>query len=224
MKEFIVIPAYNEERKIGEVLENLKSEGYENIVVVDDGSKDNTSQIASKYDVNIIKHPINRGQGAALRTGTTYALNNNASIIVHFDADGQMRPEDISTLLHPIRTGKAEIAFGSRFLSKQSNIPILRKLFLKAGRVFMRVIYGVSMTDPQSGFRALSATAAQQIQITQRGMAHCSEIIEEVHKKQIPFREVPVVIKYTEYSVKHGQSNLAAFQIAAKLLWRRIVR
>ncbi len=221
---FVVIPAYNEERMIRSVIDELRKQEFHNIVVVDDGSDDATARIALEEGAIVLQHPINRGQGAALKTGTDFAVQQNASIIVHFDADGQMRSQDIVRLVEPIRKGKVRMSFGSRFMNKQSNIPVLRRLFLKGGRVFMKVLYGVNMTDPQSGFRAMDAQAAQHIVITQRSMAHCSEIIDEVHRKKIPYCEVPVIIKYTEYSLMHGQNNLAAFRIAAKLLWKRMIR
>ncbi len=223
-KVFIVIPAFNEEKSIASVIDDLHRHGYQNVVVVDDGSTDKTVEVALANNAIVLEHPINRGQGAGLRTGTAYALENGADIIVHFDADGQMRAEDIASVIKPIQDGKAEVCFGSRFLNKHSNMPFLRRFFLTVGRVFMRVMYGVVMSDPQSGFRAMSAEAAEKIQITQRGMAHCSEIIEEVHNKKISFVEVPVVIKYTDYSLKHGQNNLAAFRIAARLVWRKLLK
>jgi len=221
---YVVIPAFNEEKSIGAVIEDLHSHGYDNIVVVDDGSSDSTGEIVVNSGAVLLSHPINRGQGAGLRTGTEYSLSKGADIIVHFDADGQMRAEDIAPLINQLESGKAEIAFGSRFMTSKTNMPLMRRFFLMIGRIFMRVMYGVSMTDPQSGFRAITAIAARQIQITQRGMAHCSEIIDEVHRKKIPFVEVPVVIRYTAYSIKHGQRNLDGFRIAARLVWGKLLK
>ncbi|MBI4016898.1 MAG: glycosyltransferase family 2 protein [Candidatus Aenigmarchaeota archaeon] len=222
---FIVIPAFNEEKSIVGVIKDLFSRNYRNVVVVDDGSSDRTAEFAAEAGAEVLVHPINRGQGAGLRTGTDYALSKGADIIVHFDADGQMRAEDIASLVKPLKSGKAEVSFGSRFMAKKSNMPIVRKFLLRFGfKTFMRIMYGVSMSDPQSGFRAMTAGAARQIHITQRGMAHCSEIIEEVHRKKIPFIEVPVVIRYTEYSLKHGQSNLDGFRIVARLVWRKLLK
>lgn len=223
-KLFVVIPAFNESQSIEQVLKNLKQHGYKNNIVVDDGSKDNTADAANAEDAIVLRHLINRGQGAALKTGTDYALLRSADIIVHFDADGQMRPEDIPTVIAPLLKGDAEVCFGSRFINNTSNIPPLRKLLLKLGKIFMKIFFGVKTTDPQSGFRAMTKNAAKKIEITQRGMAHCSEILEQVRRKKIPFTEVPVTILYTEYSKKHGQSNIAAVRIAAKLMWSKLIR
>lgn len=223
-KVYVIIPAYNEEKSIKTVINNLQNKGYKNIIVVDDGSKDNTTKIAEECGAIVLTHIINRGQGAALKTGTEYALLQDADIIVHFDADGQMRPEDIKKVIQPILNGEKEVSFGSRFIENTSNIPTLRKIVLKLGRIFMRIFFRVNTTDPQSGFRALSRKAAQQIEITQRGMPHCSEILEQVKRKKIPFAEVPVTIMYTEYSKQHGQNNLAAIKIASKLIWSKIIK
>ncbi|MBI4140862.1 glycosyltransferase family 2 protein [Candidatus Woesearchaeota archaeon] len=223
-KTFIVIPARNESSSITTVINDLKKHKYDNIIVVDDGSKDTTSILAKQAGATVLRHYINRGQGAALKTGTEYAVLQEADIIVHFDADGQMRAEDISTVIQPLIEGKADVSFGSRFLSNDSNIPTARKMMLVLGRIFMRALFKVTTTDPQSGFRALTKKAAQSIEITQRGMPHCSEILAQVHKKKIVFTEVPVKIIYTDYSKKHGQSNIEALRIATKLLWSKLAR
>lgn len=221
---FIVIPARNESAIIATIINSLKKQNYTNIIVVDDGSTDTTSHIAEETGATVIKHYINRGQGAALRTGTEHALAQGADIIVHFDADGQMRVEDIAKVIKPLIEGHADVSFGSRFLSNESNIPHVRRILLILGRIFMRTLFKVTTTDPQSGFRALTKKAAQTIEITQRGMPHCSEILAQVHKKKIAFTEVPVTIIYTDYSKKHGQSNIEALRIATKLLLSKLTR
>lgn len=223
-KVFVIIPAYNEENSIRNVIKDLKNYGYENILVVDDGSKDKTTTNATEEGASVITHLINRGQGAALKTGTDYALSQGADIIVHFDADGQMRAEDITRLTEPLIRGEKEVCFGSRFINNTSNIPPLRKIMLKLGKIFMTIFFRVKTTDPQSGFRALTKKAAQKIEITQRGMAHCSEILEQVKRKKLNYSEVPVTILYTDYSKKHGQSNIAALRIATKLIWSKLMR
>lgn len=221
---FIIIPARNEEHSIPAVINDLKQHGYTNIIVVDDGSTDATHQTATSLGVTVLTHYVNRGQGAALRTGTEYALNQNADIIVHFDADGQMRAEDIKTVTQPLINGTADLSFGSRFLTKGSNIPPLRTLILYGGKIFMRIFFNVRTTDPQSGFRCMTRKAARTVTITQRGMAHCSEILEEALKNKLTITEVPIIIRYTDYSKRHGQTNLAALTIASKLLWKKLMR
>ena len=223
MKEFIVIPAFNEERKIGEVLNDLKSAGYNNLVVVDDGSRDKTSQIASEYNVNVIRHTINRGQGAALKTGINFSLENGADIIVTFDSDGQHCVEEIPSLIEPIKKREVDVALGSRFI-KENSVPFVRKLFLKGGMFAIRILYGVKLTDSHNGFRALSREACQKIDLKCDKMEHASEILEQINQKGLIYKEIPVTIKYTDYSIRHGQSTFNAFKILSKMILNKFLR
>lgn len=197
MKIFIVIPAYNEEKTIGQTLLSLTSL-YSHIVVVSDGSTDDTILAVQQIpEVKIIKHPINRGQGAALQTGNEYALLHGADIIVHFDADGQHDVNDIERLIEPIILGTADIVLGSRFLGV-SNVSYLRKIFLKAAIIFQWFLTGIKLTDAHNGLRAMSAKTARLIHITQDKMAHNTEIIAEIARYGIRFKEVPVKLHYSK--------------------------
>ena len=126
---WIVIPAYNEEKNITSVIEGLKAL-TPNIVVVNDGSTDKTPEVCEASEVYVVDHLVNRGQGAALQTGNEFALNNGAEIIVHFDADGQHRAEDIEMVIKPLLENEADIVFGSRFLEKKSKVPWFKKYFI----------------------------------------------------------------------------------------------
>ena len=224
MQTWIVIPAYNEENKIVEVVEELKKAGYSQIVIVDDGSEDHTYQKALSTGVTVLKHIINRGQGAALKTGLDYALEKGAQIIVTFDADGQHSPQDLASLIKPLQEGKADIVLGSRFLNKKSNTPFIRKIFLKGGALIFRIFYGVKVSDSHNGLRALSRKAAQKIKITQDGMEHASQIIEEIAKNKLKYLEIPVIIRYTDYSLKHGQKTSNAFKILLKMIIHKLTK
>ena len=149
MSTFIVIPALNEEKYLGQVLDNLKERGYNDIIVVDDGSTDKTYEVAKSRNVTALKHIINRGQGAALQTGMTYALLNNAEYIIHFDSDGQHNPDEIEKLLEPIKKGEAEACLGSRFLSKQK-MPLKRKIILKGGIFLIWAMYHIKLDSEHS--------------------------------------------------------------------------
>ncbi|MBI4146967.1 glycosyltransferase family 2 protein [Candidatus Woesearchaeota archaeon] len=221
---WIVIAAYNEEHAIGKVVDGLKEAGYQNVVVVDDGSRDKTFQMAEQHGAQALRHIINRGQGASLKTGIDFALQQGAEFIVTFDADGQHRVEDLPAMLKPVVDGKADIALGSRFLKGKAGVPFVRKLFLKGGIFFIWLLYGVKMTDAHNGFRAMSRHAAQTIELRADRMEHASEFIDEIRKKQLRYKEVPVVIKYTEYSKKHGQSSWNAFRILYKMLLHKFMR
>ena len=217
---FIVIAAYNEEHSIAYVLRDLKKYGYKNVIVVDDGGKDKTGEIAASKGALVLRHDINRGQGAALETGITYAVEQGANIIVTFDADGQHRAKDIKRLIAPVTSGEVDIALGSRFLENGKNIPWERKLLLKGAVVIQNLFYGVKLTDAHNGFRAFSRRAAQKIDITADRMAHASQIINEINKKNISYKEVPVTIIYTKYSMEHGAGSLTQ---ALRVLWRMII-
>lgn len=201
MKIFVVIPAFNEEKRIGQVLADLSSLDY-NVVVVDDGSTDNTSQIVQPYAVKLLRHKVNRGQGASLQTGNEYALKNEADLIIHFDADGQFLVAEIKDLIEPILKQEADIVFGSRFLSKQSKIPWFKKyIIFRVAKIINRVFFGIKLTDPQSGFRALSRETAQRITIDQDNYAHCNEIASKAFAEQLRIKEVPMTVIYHQFGV-----------------------
>lgn len=224
MSVWIVIAAFNEEHSIAKVVQGLVKAGYRNVVVVDDGSSDRTSEKAKKHTKHVLRHVINRGQGASLKTGIDYALTQKADIIVTFDADGQHRVEDISAMLRPIKKGKADVALGSRFLEGGSNVPFIRRIILKGGVLLVWLLYGIKLTDVHNGFRALSRKAAEKIDITMDRMEHASEILSEIKKKKLRYVEVPVVIRYTEYSREHGQSSWNAIRIFYKMVMHKLTK
>lgn len=226
MKTVIVIPAYNEEKNIAEVVKKVKPL-VDEIVVVDDGSGDQTVRAAREQGVVVLKHLINRGQGAALETGNQYALKQKAEIIVHFDADGQFLAEEIKDIVRPIKEGEAEVVFGSRFLGKKSEIPWFKeKIIIPLAGLVNRLLINVSLSDPQSGFRALSKKAAGKIRIENDGMAHCSEILYKVFKNNFKVKEVPITVVYRGF----GQGLLAGkgrgsggFKIVRDLLMAKLM-
>lgn len=196
MKTIIVIPAYNEEKKINEVIKKVKPL-VEEVIIVDDGSSDQTVRVAQEQGVIVLKHLINRGQGAALETGNQYALKQKADIVVHFDADGQFSAEEIKDIIRPIERGEAEVVFGSRFLGKKSEIPWFKeKIIIPLAGLVNKLLLNVSLSDPQSGFRALSKKAVEKIRIENDGMAHCSEILYKVFKNNFKVKEVPITVIY----------------------------
>ena len=213
----IVIPAFNEEKNIAKVINDLKKNGYNDIIVVDDGSTDNTHSKALENGAIVLKHIINRGQGAALRTGIEYALKRGAKAIVTFDADGQHKAKDIKKLVVPIKKGIADVALGSRFIGKaKEKIPFSRKILLKIATLMIWFFYGTKMSDAHNGLRCFSPKAAEKIKITQDGMSHASEIIEEIVRNRLNYIEVPVEIRYTKTSLAKGHGSLAQ---AIKILW-----
>ena len=208
---WIVVPAFNEGKVIRQVVQPMVREGYR-VVVVDDGSSDGTIEQLGELPVHICRHVINLGQGAALQTGIQYAVQMGASFIVTFDADGQHRVEDVATILEPLLRGEQEVVLGSRFKSQGAapGIPALRKFLLRSGAMFSRMALGLRVTDMHNGLRGFTAEAAQKLEITQNRMAHATQILHQIRSHRMSYEEVPVTIRYTEYSMGKGQrlSNL----------------
>ncbi len=223
MKIWVVVPAFNEAHQLVAVLGPLTASGHD-IIVVDDGSTDTTAEIAARYPVSLLRHPSNRGQGAALRTGIAAALDHGADVVVTFDADGQHDPSDIPRLVEPVVTGRADVVLGSRFRGRVIGLPRSRRLLLYAARAFTRAFSGMAVTDPQNGLRALSRAAAERIQIVQDGMAHASEIIDQIRRHRLRWCEVPVTVRYTAATRAKGQSAWNAFRIVGRLLAGKVFR
>jgi len=218
---WVVIPAYNEGRKISEVV-NQVLEYTPNVVVIDDGSRDNTLAEAKKTSAWVLGHCVNRGQGAALRTGIEFALNKGAEIVVTFDSDGQHDVAEISKMIQPIVENRAEAVLGSRFLEGSHNAPLIRQMVLQGGVVFTRIVSRINVTDTHNGFRALSRSASQAIEINQDRMAHASEILDQITKNKISYTEVPVTINYSDETLASGQSSWNAVNIVTRIIISKI--
>ncbi len=222
---FVIVPAFNEGVVLPQTLQPLVEVGFQ-VVVVDDGSSDETWPEIRKLPVHCLRHPINLGQGAALQTGMTYALQKGAQIIVHFDADGQHSAGDILRLVAPIQEGAAEVVLGSRFLRKEDAqaVPPTRRIFLKMAAQVNALLTGVRLSDAHNGFRALSRAAAEKIDLQENGFAHASEIIQQIREKKLRWVECPVTIRYSAYSLAKGQAWWNGFNIVMDLILRRIFR
>ena len=221
---YIIVPAYNEEACIANVINDLKKHGYNNMIVIDDGSTDDTAGIAMRNNAIVLSHPINLGQGSAIQTGLEYAISSGADIIITFDSDGQHMASDIKDLIKPIIDGEADVSLGSRFLSKDSNTPWVKKVMLKGGTILLFLMYGIMLTDTHNGLRALTVEAASKMRLESRGMEHASEIIEKIKLEKIRYVEVPVKIRYTDYSIKKGQRISKSLNILFKMLARWFIK
>ena len=223
-KIYIIIPAYNEALVIKNTLKYLLANNYKNILVIDDGSVDNTYNEATSLGVEVIQHIINRGQGASLRTGIEYVHEMyNPDIIVTFDSDGQHDPKDINNLIKPLLNNSTDIVLGSRFLNNTTKVPFIRKLILKAGIIFTNITSKINLTDTHNGLRALGKKAISSIKIAHRGMEHASDIIDEIHKNKLQYTEVPVKIIYTNYSISKGQSSAGFIKMGIKIILHKIL-
>lgn len=214
---WVVVPAYNEAGSIVAVLRQLCSKGYD-VVVVDDASKDATLAAAQQENVVVVPHPVNLGQGAALQTGIDYALGQGAEFIVSFDADGQHVVSDIAVLLNALKTNKADIALGSRFLGQAINMSLSRRWLLHASRWLSRTTTGVVLTDTQNGLRAMTAETARTLRIRQNRFAHALEIIGQIKAHRLRYVEVPTTVIYTAYSRSKGQTTWSSLTIMADLI------
>ena len=220
---WVIVPAYNEAGRLGSTLIALLAR-YPNVVVVDDGSTDDTRAIALEHRTCCLRHRFNCGQGAALQTGMEFALGEGAQVLVTFDADGQHCVEDIVKLLEPIQSGRADVVLGSRFLGSAIGLPWSRWLVLKVGVLFTRLFSRIEVTDTHNGLRAFSRSAANKIKITLNGMAHASEILDQIKHHDLRCCEVPVTIRYSEDTLYKGQSSWNGLRIVARLIMGRIVR
>lgn len=217
------MPAYNEAARLGRTLQTLLPL-YPNVVVIDDGSRDATRKVAHEAGAWVLRHEVNSGQGAALQTGLDFALRQGADYLVTFDADGQHDPADIARLLAPLERGEADVSLGSRFLGQTVNMPFTRKLILKAGVLFTRLVSNIKVTDAHNGLRAMTREAASRIQLLQDRMAHASEILDQIRQQQLRYVEVPVTIRYTADTLAKGQGSMQAVKIAGELLLGRMIK
>lgn len=227
MKIFCVIPAYNEEKNIKKTIaEVIKI--IPDIIVVDDGSSDQTVVEAKRTGVIVLRHIINRGQGAALQTGNEYAKKMEADIVVHFDADGQFVPTEIPILLSPLLKNECDISLGSRFIEGEPDMPWSKKnILFPLAHLVNFVLMGVRLSDPQSGFRALGKKGLEKIFIEQDGSAHCSEILYKAKKEKLRIQEVPMTVIYNEYGQTLFQGKgrrKGGIQIIKDLLIARIIQ
>ena len=221
-KTWIIVPAYNEGRRVRPVLLKL-TERFPNIVLIDDGSKDDTCTQAQIAGVNVVRHSINLGQGAALQTGIDYALQAGGEYFVTFDSDGQHNIDEVDAVMEPVVRGDFDITLGSRFLGEATNIPGTRKLILKIGILFTWLISGIRLTDTHNGFRAFNRKAATTLRITQNRMAHASEILDQIVARGLRYREVPVTITYSDDSLEKGQSSFNSVKIALQMLVQKFI-
>lgn len=208
-----VVPAYNEEKTIGSVVRDL-FEHLDKVVVVDDSSSDDTGAVSRAAGAVVLRHGVNRGQGAALQTGHDYASRIGADYAVDFDADGQFDADDVKPAFEALKKSGADILFGSRFLDNRTKMPWLKKYFiLPLARIFNRFFAGVRLTDAHNGFRILNKNALRKIRITQDRMAHNTEIPAQVKKHGLKYIEFPVKVVYREY----GQGIASGLKIVRDL-------
>ena len=228
-QEVFLIRSYNEAEVVEDIIKSIFEAWYKNILIVDDGSNDWSRGLFEKYKDKIfyIKHYKNRGAWAALETGFEYLRRyGDVEYIVTFDADWQHDVADFEKFLDEFKKDSSLWAIlGSRFIKEtNSNVPLVRKITLFLGRIFTSVVSWIYLTDAHNGYRAFTLETVQKIKLTIDSMAYASELLEEIKKKDIKFMEVPVNIKYTEYSLKKWQGSVNAVNIALRFIWNKFFR
>jgi glycosyltransferase involved in cell wall biosynthesis len=221
---YIIIPAFNEGAVIYKTVTDLLLMNF-SVVVVDDGSTDDTEVVLIDLPIHYLKHRVNLGQGAAIQTGIRYALESDAEYFVTFDADGQHSVEDVLPMLELLQNDSADVVFGSRFLPGAStNISFIRKTFIQVAKLLNFLFTGVLLSDAHNGLRAFNRKAACSFYLVESGMAHATEILIQCKKKQLRIAEYPVNILYTAYSRKKGQTLINSFKIVQDLLLYKLFK
>ena len=218
----VIVPIFNEEKNIRKVIEELRLY-FKNILVIDDGSFDNSALIAENLDINIIKHLLNLGQGAAIETGLEFFLKKNLfQYAITFDGDGQNNVVDAFKMLNFAKKEKIDAVIGTRFgkNNEHNYIPFFKKFLLRLAVIYERLFYSVELTDAHNGLRVLSRRLVEEfiLPIKNHDMAHATEISYKLFKSKCKIKEYPIKV---EYKNKRSQNPLNAINIAIINLLRR---
>ncbi|MDO5819233.1 MAG: glycosyltransferase family 2 protein [Methanobrevibacter sp.] len=217
---YLVVPAFNEEKTVSQIIEGIAERGY-NVILVNDGSRDKTLKLAieskRKYpnQIFVVSHVINRGLGAALKTGMVVALNKGAEYIVTFDADGQHEIADIPKVCKPLQDGEADVVIGARPFE---DMPISKSFANYIMNALTLIFYGRNVKDSQSGLRAFTAHAADIINIVSRGYGVSSEFIKEISDKKLRLAEVTITTIYTPETQNKGTDAIVGLKILTKMV------
>ncbi len=221
---WIVLPAYNEEKVIRDTIKEIQAAGHTQLIVVDDGSRDQTYEKAKAVPgVIVLRHRLNRGKGAATKTGIEAAKLLGAGIIVTMDSDGQHNPADIARLVEPIRNNHCDVVLGTRLKNPQG-MPWYKILANWIGNAVTWYFYGLWVSDSQSGFRAYSRHATELINTKTDRYEYDSEVIREIYLYKLKYQEVPIEVRYTEYSMGKIQKQgfINGLKTFYKIVWNLI--
>ena len=212
-----VIPAYNEQKNIARVIKEAKNY-VDEIILVDDGSKDSTAKFGQAAGAIVLRHVVNLGKGAALKTGCDYAVKNGAELIVVLDADAQHNPGDIPRFIEKLK--KYDIVFSYRKASKK--MPFVLRFGNKFISNIVRILYNVNLTDTQSGFRAFSRETYKKIRWNAADYSMESEMISRVGKQKLKYVQIPIQTIYTDRY--KGTTVLDGIKIVLNMVWWRLFR
>ena len=218
----VVIPMYNEASVIGDVVRAVR-ERFGRVVCVDDGSSDESPVLARAAGAEVVPHPVNLGQGAALETGLRRALRDPLTrYVVTFDADGQHSVEDAAGMVAAADDLGMQVVLGSRFLGGIEGATGHRKALLKMAVRFTRATTGLNVTDAHNGLRVFRRDVAEKLRFRLHGMSHASEVLSVIARQEWSYIEHPTTVVYTDYSRAKGQRGYNAFNIVYDLALNRV--
>ncbi len=200
MKICSIIPAYQESAAIAQVV-RITQKYSTCVIVVDDGSSDKTGEIAKENNAIVLRHPLNLGKGAALRTGFNYALQGKCDIIITLDGDLQHNPNSIPRFLSKIKEG-FDIVVGSRYSTQSEEMPFMRKLSNLITTQALRILFKIPVTDSQSGYRAFRRRVLKAISVRDNGFAAETEILIDAQRAGFSIAEVPIQTNYGDEESK----------------------
>jgi glycosyltransferase involved in cell wall biosynthesis len=224
-KIYVVIPVFNEADVINHVIDEVRNSGEYQMIVVDDGSCDKTFELASNNnDVIVLRHKINRGKGAAVKTGVVAATSLGASVVVTIDGDGQHDPQDINVLADLILNDGYDVVLGTRVIDK-GEMPFVKKFANHIGNMVTWLFYGILVSDSQSGFRAYSHFAATIIDTKADKYEYDSKIIREIKNHRLTFVEAPIHVRYTEHSMTKPQKQglVNGIKTVVRMIWDKLI-
>ena len=212
----VVVPALNEEEGLKSVLPKLNATGFD-VLVVDDGSVDMTKRVCETSGVRCIRHVVNTGLGSALTTGFTVARREGFDVLVTFDADGQHRVGDLMKLVNPIQNKEADVAIGVRKINSH-RMPAIKRLGNRLLNSAVKLIFGVSSSDSQSGLRAFNRDAIECIDLKSTRYEVSAEILFEAKKHGLRVAEIPIETVYTDYSRRKATGVMDGVRIFWRML------
>jgi polyprenyl-phospho-N-acetylgalactosaminyl synthase len=222
---WLVIPAFNEASVIADVVADVRTV-FDNVVCVDDGSRDDTGELALAAGAHLVRHPVNLGQGAAIQTGVEYARSRpGAAVFVTFDADGQHRVKDVVRMIDRLIAEDLDVVVGTRFAdSAPAQMPRLRRILFPLIAKLSPASRRLGLTDAHNGLRVFNKTVADGLNLTMNGMSHASEFVAVIAENHWRVVEEPVEILYTDYSKSKGQPLINGINIVVDGLLRGRMR
>ena len=216
----VLVPAFNEAGALGNTLTDLVGYGF-SIICIDDGSSDSTRSIAQSSGAVVISHLSNLGQGAALETGFEYVRRSNKfRFIVTFDADGQHNPQEIMSLIEALELSGLDVILGSRFLNATYQSSKIKKFLLRSAAYISRYTIGLRLTDRHNGLRVFRREALFKVYLLDSGFGHADEILHLIKEHGLLYKEMPITIKYTDYSKSKGQPLINIVNIIFDRMFR----